>query len=99
MPESKQHRKTAERIAERFNTEYNRGPGVDIVIRDAAIEVETPNTLSEAPTQLARYRSKKKYVALTDNRSILRAISELQGTGIGVMDSEGNIRKRARRRT
>ena len=98
MPESKEHQRTAERIAEQKGTEYNRGPGVDIVTKDEAIEVETPDTLSEAPGQLARYRSKKKYVALTDNRSLSRALKRLEGTGIGVMDSHGTIRKRARRK-
>ena len=52
--ESKSNKTTANRIAKILQTEYNNGKGVDIKSTRATIEVETPETVVDAPSHLKR---------------------------------------------
>ena len=90
--ESKSHKTTANRIAKIFQTEYNDGKGVDIKLPRAAIEVETPETVAYAPSQLRGLRG-PVFIAGTNREAVNKALAVTRGTTIGVMDSQGNIIK------
>ena len=97
MTESRSHRTAANRIAKKFNTDYNDGKGVDIKSKRATIEVETLDTVSEAPGQLRGHRG-PAYIAGTNQATVQRALEVTQGTTIGVMDNQGNIVKKSTRK-
>lgn len=97
MPESKSHKTVAKRLAKKFNTEYNSGKGPDVIANDVVIEVETEATVHDAKRQLKGYNSKKVYVAVTTKAGAEKALKEMEGTTIGVMDSQGNILKESSR--
>ncbi len=92
MTESKSHKATSKRIAEKYNTEYNSDKGVDIVTPNIAIEVETESTISTGIQQLQGH-IKKVYIAGTNQETIKKALDITKGTTIGVMDNQGNIVK------
>jgi hypothetical protein len=48
MAESRSHKTTANRIANKLNAEYNDGQGVDIKAARVTIEVETSETVGDA---------------------------------------------------
>ncbi len=96
MAESKAHKTTANRIAQKFNTDYNQGPGADIQARNAAIEVEIPDTVSDGLRQLRGYQ-KPVYIAGTNHLAVKKAREAPEGTTVGVMDNQGNIIKRSTR--
>ncbi len=91
------HDDVAKGIAKKVGGEYNPGKGVDIVTKKVAIEVETEGTINDAKRQLQGHR-RPSYVAVTNQRSVGKAIEATQGTTIGVMDPKGNIVKRSRRK-
>ena len=95
MAKSK-HDKVAERIARKQGVKYNRGPGVDIRNSRRVIEVESPNTISDAGKQLQGHK-KPAYVAVTDSKAIPKAIKRYAGTTVGVMGPSGKIVKRSTR--
>ena len=97
MPESKNHKKTAERLARKFNTTYNNGQGVDIKTSSKTIEVETANTVNDAKRQLQGHKG-SVYIAGADKSATTAALEAVKGTTIGVMDSNGNILKRSTRK-
>ena len=97
MVESRSHKTTANRIAKKFKTEYNCGEGVDIKSKRATVEVETPETVADAPRQLRGHRG-PSYIAGTNKAAVEKALEVTQGTTIGVMDSQGNIVKRSTRK-
>lgn len=97
MAESRSHKITANRIAKNFNTNYNDGEGVDIKSNRATVEVETPETVSDAPGQLRGYRG-PSYIAGTNKEAVAKAIEITKGTTIGVMDNQGNIVKKSTRK-
>lgn len=97
MAESKSHKTTANRIAKKFKTEYNTGAGADIKTKNIAIEVETPDTVSEASAQLHGHR-KPVYIAGTNEKAVKKALEVTKGTTIGVMNSQGKIIKRSTRK-
>jgi hypothetical protein len=97
MAESRSHRATADRIAEKLGTEYNDGEGVDIKSPRATVEVETPDTVAEAPSQLRGHRG-PVYIAGTNKDAVESALEATKGTTIGVMDNQGNIVKRSTRK-
>ena len=97
MPESQEHRRISERIARKHGAKYNSTKGPDIVTPTRVIEVGTdPSQVSAEMKQVARYQ-KARYVA-GDARFVKAAVKATDGTGIGVMDSQARIVKRARRR-
>lgn len=96
--ESTKHKRLAKQLADKLKVEYNPAKGVDIKTRDAAIEVEVnKETFDHGISQLKRSRKPRKYLAvpaeLTDE-----AIKKTRGTGIGVMDQSGKIKKRSRKK-
>jgi hypothetical protein len=97
MPESKSHKATANRIAQKYETQYNEGQGADIQTSRIAIEIETPETVSDAVRQLQGYR-KPVYIAGTNQEAVEKALARTEGTTIGVMDNKGNIVKKSTRR-
>lgn len=96
MAESKAHKTTASRIAWRFNTDYNAGPGADIQAPNVAVEVETPETVRSGLRQLRGYQ-KPVYIAGTNQDAVKKALEATEGTTVGVMDNQGNIIKRSTR--
>ena len=85
MAESRSHKTTANRIAKKMNAEYNDGKGVDIKSTNATIEVETPETVSDALGQLRGHRG-PAYIAGTNKEAVNKAKETAEGTTIGVMD-------------
>ena len=57
MSESKSHRTTANRLAQLYGTEYNKGAGADIKAANVAIEVETEKTVGDAGRRLRKGNS------------------------------------------
>ena len=97
MPESKSHKATANRIAKKYNTDYNNGKGVDIKSTRATVEVEGPNTVKDAPGQLRGHKG-PAYIAGTNAEAVQKAIEVTRDTTIGVMDNQGNIVQRSVRK-
>jgi len=96
MPESKQHRNTANRLAKKHHTSYNTGKGADIRTSKIAIEVETAGTVNDGLRQLQGH-NKPVYIAGTDKVAVQKALETTKGTTVGVMDNQGNIIKKSSR--
>ena len=97
MPESRSHKTTANRIAKKYNTQYNEGQGADIQTSRIAVEVETPETVPDAMRQLQGHR-RPVYIAGTNQEAVERALEITKGTTVGVMDNQGNIVKKSTRK-
>ena len=97
MSESRSHKTAANRIADKYNTEYNNGEGVDIVTPGKAIEVETPKSVQDGIQQLQGHK-KPAYIAGTNQDAVDKALELTQGTTIGVMNNQGNIMKSSSRK-
>jgi len=90
----REHDEKADALAKQFGTEHNR-KGVDIKQGDRAIEVAIKNEdIEKSVKQLNLSRKPIKYLAVPPKKVIL-AKKVTRGTGIGVMSTTGNIRKRA----
>ena len=89
-PPNKAHTATANRIAKRYQANYNAGDGIDITGEDLLIEVETTATISEGVERL-RTRLGRVYVAVTNKEGVAEALRLTHGTNVGVMDPRGNI--------
>ena len=96
MSESRAHKTTANRIADKLNTDYNQGQGADVQTPQIAIEVETPETVADAGRQLRGHR-KPVYVAVTTQEGVKKALDYYKDTTIGVMNSQGKIVKKSTR--
>jgi len=97
MAESRSHKATANRISQKYRTDYNNGKGVDIKSKKASIEVEIPETVADAPMQLRGHRG-PVYIAGTNQDAVSKALDVTKGTTIGVMDNKGNILKSSTRK-
>lgn len=97
MSESRSHKATSNRIAQKYKTDYNDGKGVDIKSLRATIEVETPETVCDAPGQLRGHRG-PAYIAGTNKEAVEKALEVTKDTTIGVMDNKGKIVKRSTRK-
>ena len=97
MAEKRSHKVTANRIAKRYGAEYEGGEGVDIKTPRVAIEVETAETVPEAPTQLQGHRG-QVFIAGTNKEAVEKALEVTEDSTIGVMDNKGNIIKQSSRR-
>jgi len=97
MAENRSDRTTANRIAKKLNAVYNSGEGPDIISSKATVEVETSETVADAPGQLRGYRG-PVYIAGTNHEAVNKAMDITHGTTIGVMDSRGTIIKRSSRK-
>lgn len=92
-----EHDMISERLARKFKASYLR-EGVDLKTKDKAIEVATSNSdLYQSIGQLRRSRKAKKYMVVPSSLA-QKAKMMLKGSGIGIMDTKGRIRKKARRR-
>ncbi len=89
MAKSK-HDQTAERLAKKEGTEYNRGQGADIQGGRRVIEVETEATVRDGLLQLRGYQ-KPVYIAGADEKATQAALEATKGTTVGVMDDKGNV--------
>ena len=96
MTESISHTTTANRLANKFKTDYNKGKGPDINTDKLAIEVETEDSVSDASRQLQGF-NKPVYVVGTNQKAIQKALKKYENTTIGVMDNQGKIVKRSTR--
>lgn len=91
------HDEIANRLAKKFRTRHRRKGG-DIVSKDKAVEVAvTRGDMHASVGQLKRSRARKKYMAvpapmIPDARRLLK------GSGIGIMNARGRIRKRSRKK-
>ncbi|MBC8549420.1 MAG: hypothetical protein H8D23_07200 [Candidatus Brocadiales bacterium] len=97
MTESRSHKVTSNRIANKYKTDYNTGKGVDIQKDNIAVEVEPPGTIKDGIRQLRGYK-KPVYIAGTNQDAVEKALDATKGTTIGVMDNQGNIIKRSTRK-
>lgn len=91
---NKAHTATLRRIAKRYGGETGNDDRADIVAGDMVIEVETAATLSAGVARLSS-QSCRRYVAVTNRESLDEALRQTEGTGIGVMDPQGNIVREA----
>ena len=66
----------------------------DITAGDMLIEVETAATLAEGIGRLSS-QSCRRYVAVTNRESLPEALRQTAGTGIGVMNPQGDIVREA----
>lgn len=98
MSESRSHKIAANKIANKYNTEYNSGKGADVVGDNVAVEVETEHTVNRGLTQLQGY-NKRTYIAGSNQKAVEKAKKITRGTTIGVMDRNGNIVKSSSRKT
>ena len=97
MAESRSHKIAANRIAKKFKSEYNDGKGVDIKSPKATVEVETLETVSDAPSQLRGHRG-PAYIAGTNQKAVEKALEVTKDTTIGVMNNQGKVIKRSTRK-
>ncbi len=97
MPESKSHKDTANRLAKKHGTPYNKGKGADIKTEQIAIEVESLETVADGSRQLGGHQ-KPVYIAGTNKKAVQRALEVTEGTTVGVMDNQGNVIKKSTRK-
>jgi len=97
MAESKSHRTTANKIAKKYNANYNTGQGADIKTSKIAVEVETEGTVRDGLRQLQGHQ-KPVYIAGANQSTVDKALEITQGTTVGVMDNQGRILKRSTRK-
>lgn len=91
------HDQIAEKLADRFKTEYKNDIGVDLVTKDRVIEVETkPGGLDQGIGQV-EHSNKARYLAVPNSLK-KKALEKTESTGIGVMNERGKIIKKASRR-
>lgn len=91
------HDDAAQRLAKMLGTEYNKGPGPDVVTRDQATEVETANTVGDAARQLRGF-TKPVYVQGADAVTTKKALERYEDTTIGVRNPQGKIVRRSTRK-
>lgn len=97
MAESRSHKTTANRIAQKLGADYNTGKGADIKTSKIAVEVETPESVAEGIQQLQGHK-KPVYIAGTNQEAVEKALEASAGTTVGVMDNQGKIVKRSSRK-
>ena len=71
--------------------------GVDIKSKRATVEVETAESVSDAPGQLRGHRG-PSYIAGTNKAAVEKALEVTKGTTIGVMDNQGKVLKKSTRK-
>lgn len=91
------HDRIVDRLASKFGSTHRR-EGVDILVKDMAIEVAaTLNDVYQSMAQLKKSRKRRKFLSIPKEFKET-ALSITKGTGIGVMDGTGKIIKRTRRK-
>jgi hypothetical protein len=89
------HDRIAKEIAAKKGAEYHSDKGVDIRTPTQAIEVEVDAGKLKEGVQQLRGTSKARYLAVPKDL-VKEAIEYTTGTGVGVMNEHGRIKKRAR---
>jgi len=91
------HDEIADKLAKKFKTEYKSDKGIDLVISDKVIEVETKKaSLSHGIGQVIKSQ-KARYLAV-NKININNALEATKRTGVGVMNETGRIIKKASRK-
>lgn len=91
------HDEIAKKLAKKFKTEYKSQKGIDLVLPDRVIEVETKKSgIYQGIKQIERSK-KPRYLAV-NKININNAVQATRGTGIGVMSETGKIIKKASRK-
>ena len=91
------HDEIANKLAKKFNTEYKSDKGIDLVLRNKVIEIETKkNSLPQGIRQVVKSQ-KARYLAV-NKININNALEATKNTGIGVMSETGRIVKKASRK-
>jgi len=91
------HDEIADKLAKKFKTEYKSDKGIDLVISDKVIEVETKKaSLSQGIGQVIKSQ-KARYLAV-NKININNALEATKRTGVGVMNETGRIIKKASRK-
>jgi len=88
------HDRIAREIADKKDTEYHSHKGVDIRTPTQAIEVEVDSATFKEGVRQLQGTNKARYLAVP-NELVKDAIDYTQGTGVGVMNAHGKIKKRA----
>ncbi len=89
------HDRIAKVIAKKKGAEYHPVKGVDVRTSTQAIEVEVDAEKLKEGVQQLRGTTKARYLAVP-NELVNEAIKYTKGSGVGVMNERGRIRKRAR---
>ena len=90
------HDQIASKLASKFGTEYKSDKGIDLVLSNRVIEVETKKAGIEQGIKQVEKSDKARYLAV-NKINVNNALSATQGTGIGVMNQTGRIVKKAGR--
>jgi len=90
------HDQIANNLATKFGTEYKSNKGIDLVLPKRVIEIETKKAGIYQGIKQVERSDKARYLAV-NNINVNNALSSTQGTGIGVMNEEGKIVKKAGR--
>jgi len=93
---SSKHDQIANKLANKFGSEYKSDKGIDLILPDRVIEVETKKAGIPQGIRQVEKSDKARYLAV-NKININNALSATQGTGIGVMNETGKIVKRAGR--
>ena len=93
----KRHDRAVDRLTKIFGGKHRR-QGIDLVSKGLGIEVAvTDNDVKTSVRQLQRSRVQTKYLSVP-SELVDRAKKQTKGTGIGVRNLRGTIKKRARRK-
>ncbi|MCL5409864.1 MAG: hypothetical protein M1607_03330 [Patescibacteria group bacterium] len=90
------HDQIANKLANKFNTDYKSNEGIDLVLPNRVIEIETQKAGILQGVKQVEKSDKARYLAV-NKININNALSATQGTGIGVMNQTGRIIKKAGR--
>ena len=91
------HEEIAKKLARKFKTEYKSDKGIDLVLSNKYIEIETKKSgIAQGIKQIEK-SSKPRYLAV-NKINIKNALEATANTGIGVMKETGTIVKRASRK-
>jgi hypothetical protein len=88
---NKAHTATLNRIARRYGVELKQD-SCDLHTPQGLIGVETAATVARRARKLKSYTG-RAYIAVTNREALSDALRATEGSGIGVMDPQGNIVK------
>ncbi len=91
------HDQIANKLAKKFGTDYKSDKGIDLVLPNRVIEIETKKAGIQQGIKQVERSSKARYLAV-NKININNAIEATKGTGIGIMSKAGRIVKKAYRR-
>jgi hypothetical protein len=87
---NKAHSAVVNRILARYQGTLAQDGAIDIIAGDMLVAVETTATLPTNITQILALTG-KRYVAVTNQESLVEALRLTEGSGVGVMDARGEI--------